>query len=214
MSSGSATRGLLARDVRAWLALAWIAVAAVMVAVKAASVVLDEAVHLFTKDVASLADLNWYAGAISNAGGILWFVGATACGLAWFVAARGALGSPLLHLSLFLVIVGADDVFLLHEGLYSKAVEEELPFTIYAVALVAFAVLHRRFLADRGVLVLAPLALVFFAASAFMDRTYDEKQTIEDGTKLLGIATLVVLALRLALESLAPARLDEAREPT
>ena len=204
--------GLLGRDVRVWLALAWIVVGAVMVAVKAASVALDEAVHLFTKDVASLADLNWYAGSISNVGGILWFVGATACGLAWFVAARGALMSPLLHLALFLAVVGADDVFLLHEGLYSKAVEEELPFALYAVALVAFAIVHRRYLARRGVLLLAPLALVFFTASAFMDRSYDEKQTIEDGTKLLGIATIVVLALRLSLASLAPARLAETEE--
>ena len=182
-----------------------------MVAVKAASVALDEAVHLFTKDVASLADLNWYAGSISNLSGILWFVGATACGLAWFVAARGALTSPLLHLSLFLAIVGADDVFLLHEGLYSKAVEEEIPFAVYAAAPVAFEIAHRRFLADRGVLVLAPLALVFLTASAVMDEWYDEKQTIEDGTKLLGIATLVVLAFRLALVALAPAPSESPR---
>jgi hypothetical protein len=204
-----ADTGLVARRVRVELALVWAGVAAIMLGTKIASVTLDEPVHYFTRDVPTAVGEKWYAGSISNAGGVLWFVGATACMLAWVVRGRRDLGSPLLHAAVLLTVVGADDLFLLHEGLYSKVAREQLVFALYLALFAAFTMAHRRFLRAHGVLALVPLTIAFLTISALLDKFRDQDQTIEDATKLLGITTLVVLSFHVSLSSLRTApRLD------
>jgi hypothetical protein len=204
--------GLVARRVRVELALVWAGVAAIILGTKLASVALDEPVQYFTRDVPTAVDEKWYAGSISNVGGVLWFVGVTACMLAWLVRGRRDLGSPLLHAAVLLTIVGGDDLFLLHEGLYSKVAREQFVFAVYLALFAAFTVAHRQFLRAHGVLALVPLAIVFFMISAFLDKFRDQDQTIEDATKLLGITTLVVLCFHISLSSLRRApRSDEWR---
>ena len=134
---------------------------------------------------------------------MLWFVGATAAAVGWLAAERRDLRSPLLHAAVLLTLLGLDDLFLLHEKVYSRVIDAEgLIFGTYALLFVLFTVLHRKVLEEHGVLALVPIALLCFAASTFMDLRYDEKQSVEDGTKLLGIATLALMAGQLAVSSL------------
>jgi hypothetical protein len=140
---------------------------------------------------------------------VLWVVSATAAGLAWFVTTSpgNRLGSPLLHLGLLVGCLGADDMFLLHESAVSRVGGEKFMLAAYVCLTAAFAWRHRAFLRRRARTVPLLVAMLFFGVSVTIDQVYDgHLYLVEDGAKLLGIATLTAVVLRLALDALTTSR--------
>jgi hypothetical protein len=169
--------------------------------------VVDRELAFLTREPQSALKGAWYAGAVSNLGAVLWMVGITACGLAWLVErAKGRREGPLLAATLLLALLGADDFFLLHEGLYWRVIEERWIFGAYLVLFVAYLVIYRGFLRPHGGLVVLPLGLAFFGVSAVFDQYFKGRHLFEDGFKLAGIATVVYLFTMISFRTLLASR--------
>lgn len=205
-SRDAAESGFLGRDVGLRLGFVWAGVALLMLLTYLASRALDEPVGYFTREPQVALEGKWYAGSISNVGALLWCVGATAALVAWRAVAWRDLRSPLLHTGVLLALIGADDFFLLHDFLYDKVVEEELLWGGYFLLIAAYGFVHRDALRRAGVLLLVPVTLACFTVSALIDQLEFDDQLFEDGVKLLGIAAIALLAVRLALAALEAAR--------
>jgi hypothetical protein len=189
------------------LVLAWAGAVAVIVLFQVVAFVLDRPFSFLSREPQKALDGVWYAGSFSNLGAVMWAVGATACAVAWLaLRPRGeTLRSPLLHAALLLALLGADDLFLLHDELYVKAVREEIVFGVYLLLFAGYGVVHRDWLQPRGGLLLLPLGLALLVVSAVMDRYWDGHHVFEDGVKFVGIVTLVFFFARAALASLTEA---------
>jgi hypothetical protein len=191
--------------------LAWAFALAVMVATQIAATVLDRSVAFLTREPQAALEGVWYAGATSNVGAVLWFAGAGACAVAW-LALRDGYRSPFLHGAVLLTVLGADDLFLLHDVPYAKVVPEIVVLGFYFFLLAAFPVVHRHFLQAHGVLPFLPLSLALLVFSGVLDQYFPGHHIVEDGAKLLAVVTLVtalgltaVQTLRAAVEARRPA---------
>jgi hypothetical protein len=159
-----------------------------------AAIVLDRPIGFLSRDPQTLLHGPWYAGAMSNVGAVAWFVGATACLLAWLVErslGRGA--TPLLLGGLLLTMLGTDDLFLLHEGLFRMVVAERWTYAAYIVLFAAYVFAYRGFLRRYDGLRILGVAFSFFLTSLLLDRLEHPRRLLEDGSKLLGIATIIAL---------------------
>lgn len=151
-------------------------------------------------DPAARYDLPFYSGLVSHVGVLLWVLsGSTAVFSAY--AGRRLGRDPqrlrmLMHMGLFSLLLGLDDIFLLHEAaLPSVGVPEVAVFGCYGLVLLTLLVVHRRTILDS---VVGPLALA--GASFFLSVVLDEgpemglpllwrigHTPLEDVFKLLGI---------------------------
>jgi hypothetical protein len=181
---------VLALGPLAVLGLAYLATVVLMLLVSAAGHVLDRPVGDFTRDPTAVLEGPAYIGFVSSIGAVVWAVGATACLLAVLLL-EGRTRSAFLWGGLLTAALLADDLFLLHETYYPQVgVPEKAVPLLYAVAIVAYAVVFRDFLRRHGLL-LIPAAAALFAVSGLLDFTLDEEAPflVEDGAKLLGIVT-------------------------
>jgi hypothetical protein len=159
-----------------------------------AASVLDRPIGIFSREPQTSLHGPWYAGAMSNAGSVAWFVGATACLLAWLVGrSLGRAATPLLLGGLLLTMLGTDDLFLLHDGLFRKFVGERWTYLAYMVLFAAYVFAYREFLRRYDGLRILGVAFAFFLTSLLLDRLEHQRRLLEDGSKLLGIATIVAL---------------------
>ncbi len=126
-----------------------------------------------------------YVGVVSNLGVLLWCAAAAGCFLAASLVVRGR-RSPLLYAGVLTTALLADDLFLLHEGVYALVVEERLVFGLYALALVGYVVAFRRFLRATTPWLFAA-ACALFAVSLVADERWAGHHLLEDGSKFLGI---------------------------
>jgi hypothetical protein len=164
----------------------------VVVAMQLIAFALDRSLSFLSREPQSALGVAWYAGAMANVGAVLWVVGATACGLAWLVErAKGRSATPLLVAAVLLVLLGTDDFFLLHEGLYGRLVPAEWVFGGYLILLVGYVVAFRDFLRPHDGLIALPLGIGLFVVSAVFDHYWYGHDVVEDGSKLLGIAVIV-----------------------
>ena len=152
----------------------------------------------FTRDVTALADLPFYAGALSTLGLLLWSATAAICFLTHSLLRSGT-DAPLAQyigfgggLTLLLLL---DDAYLLHEEVFPKylGVPQLLVVVAYPVLGLLFAWTYRYVLA-RTYYLLFLLSLVAFAVSIGADfvmyRFVPETGVLmlmEDGGKLIGI---------------------------
>lgn len=172
---------------------------AVALAMQAAAAVLDRPLALLALEPQTALDGDWYTGAMSNVGNVAWIAGAAVCLLAWLVErslARPA--RPLLLAGLLLTVIGADDLFLLHEGLYRKVIGERWVFAFYLILFAAYAVTYRSFLRRYGGLAVLSLGIGFLIVSALLDEYTRNRYLLEDGAKLMGIGTIVSLFVVIA----------------
>lgn len=162
------------------------------------------------RDVATVAEVPWYFGLVSQAGAVVWSACATACFLAYVVlrmtgGARPRAQRYLLHAGIVTSFLLVDDLLLLHEEVVEihLGLEQRTVYVAYVLVLLAFFLANRReLLAGRWVVMLA--AVGFLGASMGMDLVtdtfydtlvvdgsfYDRYEVVfEDGLKLLGIVT-------------------------
>ncbi len=136
-------------------------------------------------------------GALSNLGVVGWTCAASVLAFAGFAAE----GAPMpernasLSLALLLAVLGLDDLFLLHERvLPGKAgIPQGVVLAAYGIGAAVIGLLHRDIWWRRENRTLLGFAAVAFAASLAIDLNGVPGQVaIEDGAKLVGIATLTV----------------------
>ncbi len=148
-----------------------------------------------------------YTGLLSNVGVLLWSGAATACLFSGAVLGRGtgdaALRRFLLCSGLLTCMLLADDLFLLHEELLPgwTGVPEKAVLAGYG-ALTLFWLVRFRGVALRTEPALLALALGCFAVSVLADARDRENLLLEDGAKLLGIATWLVYFARAGASAL------------
>ena len=172
-----------------WAAIAVALALSALAVAQLAAAILDRRTYFLTAEPQAALNGPWYAGSISTLGGVAWFAGATSCLLAWLVIRK----RPLLLGGLLLALVGGDDLFLLHEGLYRKAFSERWVFATYLALFVAYAVVYRAMLRRFDGVRLLGLGIALLVISALVDRYWPGHRLIEDGAKLLAIATIVAL---------------------
>lgn len=173
----------------------------ILAAIAIASILTHEDMSVFTRDVASIADIHPLSGFLSSLGILLWCTAASVCLFA-AMAARGFIPREkfrfLVSSSLFSAYLMLDDLFLFHEELARMylGVKEDVIYVIIALAAAAYFIGFRRVIlrSDYGILVLAVALLAASVASdVFLDPLLPHighwEYFIEDGAKWLGITS-------------------------
>ena len=158
------------------------------------------------RDPSQVAQTPEYVGALSNVGALCWCAAAVVCFLSSAILRRVG-GGPSRFLLCSGVLTAAllvDDLFLIHDGVLAREfhIGDKKIYAVYFVAVTAYLVAFRRVLLDREPRLLA-IALGLFAVSIFTDLFWHEPTTtrylLEDGAKLLGIVTWLVMFVRISL---------------
>ena len=166
--------------------------------------------EIFMRDVATLTNVPPYTGLFSSLGILMWTAAATLC--LFLAACRSGVGQTprafWTYAGILTAALLADDLFLLHEVVfpYHLGVPEPLVYVAYGVLAVGFLVAFRRVIL-RTEFVLLALALAWFAASLTVDRWGHLWLPrgfflVEDGFKLLGIASWLLYFARTAFAEL------------
>ena len=164
----------------------------------------DHPFHYFSKEPAESLDADLYIGWFAHLTAVVW-LGAAATALfagvtlhrsgrrrhAWFLLAGGALST----------LLGADDLFLLHEFVYPRVgIPQEAVYLAYGVLLAAYVWRFRpEILADDWLTLL--VAGAFFATATSSDvvqHRWGVPHVVEDGAKLIGVALWSTFLVRAA----------------
>jgi len=152
-----------------------------------------------SRDAAATLDGPWYTGALSNTAVAVLLVGA---GIAIFAA--GLLPSLesksrkglLVGLALVVIVVAADDLFMLHEAVFPLiGISSVMSFALYGVALIAVLWIWRRVIVESTDWILLALAALAMGFSVAIDVVLEERlftlpvsgELIEDPAKILGM---------------------------
>lgn len=160
----------------------------------------------FTRDTVSVADVPFYAGALSQIGLLLWGSSASICLLTSAVLHRVSSGPKekvfFFVAGLLTVILLLDDAFLIHEKiapLYFH-LSYKILLSLYVIAIAVFFISFRHII-QRSDYILFVMSCGFLTASVVFDKVHDYelfnllgvesegvKYLLEDGCKFLGIA--------------------------
>lgn len=161
-------------------------------------------VGLFTRDIRILGieagvEFPPYVGALSILNNLVWaMAGALALCAAALVPARRLWASVL---GLLLLVLAADDAYMVHESVAPElGVPEQAIYVLYAAVgawLVVYSVRHHR---DDSTLALV-VGGGFLAISSAVDLTFSGQYLAEDGAKLMGALVLLTVPMM----TLAPA---------
>lgn len=174
-----------------------------------------------TRDVAAIADLPFYAGLLSQLGGLLWAASLAICLFTLFGLGKQYPGSAsarrwLLQASIITAILMLDDVFQFHEEIGEDylGLSEKLVVLSYVALAAVFVVTSLGEILKSEYLVLG-LALALFGTSVFLDGVHLDKfgeigrffneqfETFaEDGLKFAGVATWLVYFARYGLQKI------------
>jgi hypothetical protein len=180
----------------------------------------DITLSYFTRDVVALGDLPFFAGLISQIGGMLWSVALGIC-LFTLILLNGqkrnvAAKKFLLGAVILTAILLMDDIFLVHEDIgpdYLHVGEKTIVITYFLITLY-FLFTNRNEILMSDYLILG-LALAMFGISIFLDAAdlddYDRYSFIfteqfqiflEDGFKFAGITTWLLYFARYSFQTL------------
>jgi hypothetical protein len=173
----------------------------------------------FTRDVSAIGDLPFYAGLVSQLGGLLWSAALTICIFTFILLKR--LGPDTERSRRFLlqavILTGTlllDDIFLFHEDIGPDYLHlsERVIVLSYLILTVLFLFINFREILSSEYLLLG-LALAMFGLSIFLDAAdlddYDRyglffseqfQIFLEDGFKFVGIATWLAYFLRYSVQ--------------
>lgn len=173
-----------------------------------------------TRDMAATAGIPPWVGFLSFVGVVYWTsAGAIAVFASFHCLPRDR--RPLMTLGTLLVVLGLDDLFMVHEDvLPSLGVPEDLPKVAYVVAVAAFVfAFHAHFVGlDRTIGLVALGALAASLGIDFVTNGGNLSSAVEDLLKFAGITLLLWLAVRLSSAAIErarpPASLNEARGQT
>jgi hypothetical protein len=163
----------------------------------------DHPVETFTKDPSTLAGLPWYTGAVGLGTGVLWFVGGALC-LALPPSDRSQQTRRIKLLGLLMLVLGAEDVFILHEALTALSIPSWIYYAAYLILGLAMAWQFRARPYDAVTAVFIAGG-VLLAVSLVWDLLADEQLIIEDGAKLLGVVLWCLIPVWTRREGLQPA---------
>jgi hypothetical protein len=162
----------------------------------------------FTRDISAIGNLPFFAGLVSQLGGLLWAATLAVCIFAFFIIGKqdqnaGASRRFLLQAGILTLVLMLDDFFLFHEDIgpdYLNVSEKVIVLT-YLVLCALFLILNYREILASEYLILG-LALGMFAVSIFLDAAdlddyerygsfFSEQFQIflEDGFKSVGVVT-------------------------
>lgn len=180
----------------------------------------DIPMRLFFIDPVAEFNAPMYIGLISNLGVLLWGAAASVCLFGgwlclqseghrekgWFLTCAGLISAMLM----------LDDLYLLHEEVIEDHlfIPQEFVFLAYGVMVLCLLVRFRKLILSTDYLLLL-LAFVFLATSIAVDVFVKPEEftvfgdipgrhIIEDGFKLLGIATWSVYFVRTSMQLVAP----------
>ena len=203
-----------------FLLLLYLPIVAGLAALVAVYFVADIPLRIFFIDPVAEFNAPMYVGLLSNLGVLLWGAAAAVCLFAgwicfqsshnrenaWFLASAGLISAILM----------LDDLYLLHEEVFEERLfmPQKLTFAIYGFMVLALLIRFRNLILDTDFLLLV-LAFGFFALSIAIDVFVEEEEftvfggipgrhIIEDGLKLLGIATWSVYFVRTSMQQVAP----------
>lgn len=180
----------------------------------------DITLSYFTRDVVALGDLPFFAGLISQIGGMLWSVTLGIC-LFTLILVNGqkrniAAKKFLLGAVILTTILLIDDIFLVHEDIgpdYLHVGEKTIVISYFLITLY-FLFVNRSEILTSDYLILG-VALAMFGMSIFLDAVdledYDRYSFIftdqfliflEDGFKFMGIATWLLYFARYSFQML------------
>jgi hypothetical protein len=172
----------------------------------------------FTRDVVAIGHLPFFAGLVSQLGGMLWSATLAVCIFTISVlyqrnqepAARRFLGQA----SILTTVLLFDDIFLLHEDIGPDYLHigEKAIVLAYGFLAILFLLYNSREILSSEYIILG-LALAMFGMSIFLDAAHLDKydqysfifweqfQTfLEDGFKFVGIATWLLYFARYSLQ--------------
>jgi hypothetical protein len=180
----------------------------------------DITLSYFTRDVVALGDLPFFAGLISQIGGMLWSAALGIC-LFTLIFLNGqrrniAAKKFLLGAVILTTILLMDDIFLVHEDIgpdYLHVGEKTIVIAYFLIT-IYFLFTNRNEILTSDYLILG-VALAMFGMSIFLDAAdlddYDRYSFIfteqfqiflEDGFKFVGIATWLVYFARYSYQTL------------
>lgn len=183
-----------------------------------------------TRDVAAIANLPFYAGLISQMGGLIWAASLAICIFAVITLGRQnqAFRAPrrlLFHASILTAVLLVDDMFQFHEEIGEDYLGISEKVTVLALASLGifFLFANLREILTSEYLLLG-LALAFLGLSVFLDAAdleelgavgrffNDQLQTFaEDGVKFAGIVTWLVYFARYSYQRIRIS--DQSRQP-
>jgi hypothetical protein len=216
------TSGALVQGRQLWRTLffVYLAIGLLFVGVGILSQVVNGAsLEFFLRDIVATGKLPFFAGFVSQLGGMLWCASLTVCLFSLLVLRpqNGSLASSRRFLLQAAVLTGVlllDDIFLFHEEVapYYLHVPEKLVMAGYLLLGVAFVVLNRNEILSSEYLLLG-LALAMLGLSIFLDalpiddlglRYFWKRLEIflEDGFKFAGITTWLIYFVRYAAQKI------------
>ena len=157
-------------------------------------------IELFTRDIATVAEIHPLNGVISNVGILLWCASVSICLFSYTILEKvnhkHTANSKkkidfLLHSGLITLMLMLDDFFLLHEYILpSLYIREEFVICSYIVIIISYVVKFRKIIVETEWIVLFS-SFLFFAISIISDMltSGNELILVEDGLKLFGIAS-------------------------
>lgn len=158
--------------------------------------------EIFTKDLATVADVNPFVGVVSSVGVLFWCIGASICLFTFSNIVRQ--GNKINDYTFFLLFFGLttfillfDDLFLFHEFVAPIIlnISQKLIYLFYGI-LVLFGIVRFRKIIFQTEWIILCLAFVFFALSITID-LFDSLLVLpssvffEDSFKLFGIVSWV-----------------------
>ena len=173
----------------------------------------------FTRDVSAIGDLPFYAGLVSQLGGLLWSAALTICIFTFFLLKRFGPDTErsrrfLLQAVILTGVLLLDDFFLFHEDIgpdYLHLSERVIVLSYLILTVLFLFINHREILSSEYLLL--GLALAMFGLSIFLDAAdldnYDQyglffteqiQIFLEDGFKFVGIATWLAYFVRYSVQ--------------
>jgi ABC-type cobalamin transport system permease subunit len=175
----------------------------------------DITLSYFTRDTTAVGGVPFYAGLVSQIGGLLWSAALAVCLFVFAILKNRPQATPssrrfLLHAALLTGVLMVDDFFLFHEDIgpdYLNIGEKAIVLA-YLLFTVVFLLVNRREILASEFLLLG-LALAIFGTSIFLDAAnldaYEEYGVffseqfqifLEDGLKFTGVATWLAYFVR------------------
>ena len=166
----------------------------------------DITLSYFTRDISALGGLPFYAGLVSQIGGLFWSAALAICLFTYILLRRQDSKSSrqfLLHAALLTAVLMLDDFFLFHEDIGPDYLHigEKAIVLFYLLLCIGFLLFNIREIMSSEFVILGA-ALALFGMSIFIDGVdldeidlYDRlindqlEIFLEDGLKFVGVAT-------------------------
>ncbi len=174
----------------------------------------DSPIGKFTRDPAATAGISPFSGVASHFGVLLLTASGAICLFSWAVLKKSDIGKISIFFlcsGLMSILLGLDDLLMLHESVYPRflGISEKKVVIIYASLALGGVVRFRKEILKTEYSIML-LAILFFGLSILVDFSQDYVEEIvgqwriflEDGFKFLGIVAWFGYYLRSCLTSL------------